>query len=207
MKVVLPRPCEPNADWTLQQLEEFIHTTIKRTAEDAYRTGKALKLARRKVKEAKTMTWTQWKQVHGFSDTTVSRYIRLFESYESVDALGNLGVIEACEKAGILARGKNDREPRKAAQAQEPFAWAIDEHAHQLLDSLADLDDSLGEVLGSGNAERLRDLAGQPDLRARLDSVKKRIDRLLQVIAAVVVEPTTLGHSDGTGLSAPTLAI
>ena len=121
-------PDEPSNDWTLEQLETYITTALKRTAIDAWLLGKALKCARRKVNQAKKQTWTDWKRCHNFSDTMVSRYIRLFEFYESADALGDMGVIEACEQAGILApRGKSSRESKDQPEQNGPYAWAVKE--------------------------------------------------------------------------------
>ena len=201
-------PEEPNLNWTLEQLETYITTAIKRTAIDAWRLGKALKCARRKVNEAKKQTWTQWKRAHNYSDTMVSRYIRLYESYESTDALGDLGVIEACEKAGILTpRGKAAPQSEDKHQPEQdgPYAWAMhDGDDDELVACLADLDDCLGSVLASGDQELLRTLVALPDFQERLGSVRKRLDVLAEVIAAVPTLPT---RSSQTELPGPTLAV
>ncbi len=183
MVIASPAPDEPNLNWTLAQLEQFIQVCLKRTAVDAWMTGKALKLARRKVKEAQRK-WTDWKRSHGYSDTMVSRYIRLYELYESADALANMGVIKACEKAGILTpRGKaaSQSEDKHRPEQDGPYAWAIDNGDDTLLDCLAELDDYLAAVLALGDKERLRSIVGLPDARTRMESIRKQLDLLLAV--------------------------
>src|SRR5580658_972432 len=90
---------------TLAQIEIRIQVIFKRNAQDAWELGMLLDLAEKKVKEEGKQTWTAWKRSHGLSDTMVSRYVRLYKRYDSPDALIGLGVIEACELAGISSRG------------------------------------------------------------------------------------------------------
>ena len=201
---------EPDVTWTLQQLEQFIHTTLMRTSRDAWVTGKALKLARRKVKEEKAITWTTWKRTHGYSDTTCSRYIRLFEFYETADALAGMGVIEACERAGILARGKPDKSAGdKQAKSDEPYAWAIKENDDQLLTCLTELDDWLGDVVESGDQTRLQCVVALPNLRPRVESIGRRLAKLLDAMAAFAAasELSTIKKKKTGNSGGPTLAV
>lgn len=91
----------PSDSWSLDQLGTFCQKRNQRMAVDAWLTGKALAVAKAKTKHG---GFTAWKQRYGFKDATVSRYIRLFEAYDSPAALGKRGIMEALREAEIVKK-------------------------------------------------------------------------------------------------------
>lgn len=125
----------PNDSWSLGQLAKFCTERRQRIAFDAWCIGKALSHAKKKCK-ATGESFTDWKAKNGFSDATVSRYVRLFEQYDpkkDQEFLAKSGVMDALAKAGIAKRkkatlGKNDNAtPPWAVKVSEPAREDIDD--------------------------------------------------------------------------------
>ncbi len=93
----------PDETWSLDQLGSFCRERSERMAMDAWLVGKAMVLAKERVR-LECASFTKWKRLHGFSDPTASRYMRLYKSYPSEDdrkRLSTLGIMEALREAGI----------------------------------------------------------------------------------------------------------
>lgn len=94
----------PNEDWTLKQLGEFCVEKRQRMADDAWLMGMAMCLAKQRASKEKR-SFTKWKERHGFSNATASRYMRLTEAYQSEEdrqRLTTMGIMEALVAAGIV---------------------------------------------------------------------------------------------------------
>lgn len=67
--------CNPDESWDLDRLAEFCKATLRRTATDAFRLGKALSLSRDKQKEDRN--WLTWLKGIPMPKSTAYRYMDL----------------------------------------------------------------------------------------------------------------------------------
>jgi hypothetical protein len=95
----------PNDKWGLDRLGKFCVERRKRSAMDTVLIGRALALAKVRCKRD-GRDFTSWKKEHGFSNATVSRYMRLAESCKTdadFERLKSIGPLDAYVEAGIEA--------------------------------------------------------------------------------------------------------
>ena len=93
--------CEakPNDKWSLDQLGKYCRTKTDRMAVDAWLAGKAMALAKEKTVHGR---FSDWKRKWGYSDATVSRYIRLYKSHKAPESLRGKEIMEALRAADIV---------------------------------------------------------------------------------------------------------
>lgn len=98
----------PHKSWSLKRLGEYTSQRRKMIAAEAWRIGKALIIAKKKCQDKKSsMTWTAWKRAYLWSDPTVSRYIRLCESYDHPGKLEGKSLVDALEAAWIPTKARS----------------------------------------------------------------------------------------------------
>jgi hypothetical protein len=111
----------PNDDWDLKQLSEFCSERRKRSAMDIVLIGRALTLAKARCK-TEGVRFTDWKKENGFSDATVSRYMRLArmaeEDAEFCDMLLKVGPLDAYIATKLEAPRKKIPRWNKSAASQ-----------------------------------------------------------------------------------------
>ena len=90
----------PNKSWSLSHLGQFCVSRFGKMAIDAWWIGKAMGIAKAKAGR----NFQAWKVEHGFSDSMVSRYMRLYEAYKSPELLEGKRIYPALEEAGIRTR-------------------------------------------------------------------------------------------------------
>jgi hypothetical protein len=98
----------PDETWSLERLGDFCVSRINRLAEDAWWIGKAILLAKSKTKHG---SFSTWKRKHGFSDSMVSRYVRLAEKFDSPTEIEGRKITDVFFENGILPQPK----PRASA--------------------------------------------------------------------------------------------
>lgn len=153
------REHEPSEKWSLETLGKYCRAKTDRIAADAWQTGKAMALAKKKTTHGQ---FSAWKRKWRYSDATVSRYIRLFAAYKSAESLRGKGTMEALRQADIVAPkpmppaplvvvpGKHMADRAKAV-ARRPeksppstpakYAWAVDEPSDfNLYDEVEDIE-------------------------------------------------------------------
>lgn len=113
-------------------------------------------LAKQKTKHG---GFGDWKRKWGFSDATVSRYIRLHRVYRSPESLVGRGLLEALREAGVLKRkvysGKMiEKLPEKADESATDsterlriLAGTVDDEEVEEPDASGDRDDRLDEAV------------------------------------------------------------
>lgn len=130
----------PAANWSLDRLGTFATTLEKKMALDAWLLGKTLSLAKERCKKDGVM-FTDWKEQYlSISDASVSRYMRVFESFPEDEAEGKLKQLtlslvyeevgcdpHKSEKSRVKAKGKSEAKPEpkpKKKEEDQPPVWA-----------------------------------------------------------------------------------
>ena len=147
-KVSLMKKCScdetPNEKWGLDRLGKFCAERYEQMAIDVWMVGKAMFLAKERCrKEGKQ--FTTWKREHKFSNATASRYMRVFQLYQSdeqLDQLKSIGPLKAYVDAGVEApRERIPRQPRAGKKPSvstdenpKPLSWAVEESVEQSTD-------------------------------------------------------------------------
>lgn len=163
----------PSNDWTLDQLGTFCRQTHKKMATDAWTIGKAMCLAKTKCQDDQK-SFTAWKQKHEFSNSTASRYMRLFLAFPAEDdreRLAKIGIMEALVEAGVTksrpgkeesiaeSEGKvqdfvdqfelehdAEAEPNRLSANERVPSWAIDDDKDELSEGFSDEANGMSDV-------------------------------------------------------------
>ena len=83
-------------------------------ATDAWMVGKAMALTKKKTAHGE---FTSWKRKWGYSDATVSRYVRLYEAHKTPDVLRGKEIMDALRECRIVAGKTQSPKPVVAAKA------------------------------------------------------------------------------------------
>jgi len=112
--------------WSLKKIGDYCVKLKQRTALDAWVLGRLFVIAKSKAK-AKGR-FTDWKRKHGFSNATVSRYVRLYKAFPTAEDrahLVDIGVMKALEEANVVSGTEAPRrEDRRQVAAGKPVAAA-----------------------------------------------------------------------------------
>jgi len=123
------RPNErPNDTWTIEQLTEYCRQSVGRLAIEAWYLGKAFALVRQQLISTKG-AFDKWKRSAGWSDSIVSRYVRLHEKTKLAD-IKKMNVTDACRAAGIpISGGSTTYKGSANADRETVPSWAAAHHA------------------------------------------------------------------------------
>jgi hypothetical protein len=105
----------PTTAWSPEKLGEYCLLANQRMADEAWRIGRALIIAKSKLKHGEWLAWLK-RYCPTLSAATRSRYRRLAEQFGEADLQG-VGLVEAYRRAGLV----KSPSPRKTATA--PTDW------------------------------------------------------------------------------------
>jgi hypothetical protein len=115
----------PDDSWDLERLARYAKTGLdeanrldreamvigRRSTVEIFRVGRALSIARRKVKTEKWGDWGRWLTEHEIKRTTAWEAVELFERAGSEEAIANLTASQAKKKYGITRPRRRDPQP------------------------------------------------------------------------------------------------
>jgi hypothetical protein len=159
---------EPNEQWTLPELAEYISGVARRSAEDAWRIGTALLIVRRRHRRDRD--FTKWVRANvGFHRATVYRYMGIAERV----SLDDCRVMTLTELYALV----EGRRERRLSQAATKLSWAVEE-SDPLADRIDEISAALAEWLDGGVAVADRDAVARKlaELERLLVRVRAELD-------------------------------
>src|SRR5205814_484456 len=104
----------PDASWSLDRLSQFVQKTMRRLAVDAWQIGKALAIARDKLKVARG--YDAWVKERGLSKMTAHRYVKLAEAF-SLEEIRGKPLVQVYRQLDLVPPPK----PKASMQKTSPF--------------------------------------------------------------------------------------
>jgi len=140
-------PC-PNANWTLEQLTEYVRSCIKsrddmtkqvislraKSAVEIFRAGQALQIIRDKLKAQKA--YVQWLEDEGICRTTAHEAIKLVANAKTEKAVEKMAITEAKELFGVI-KPKSEKSANSANKQRN----AGSDETSDVVDDDADLNE------------------------------------------------------------------
>lgn len=114
----------PSPDWTFEDLQRYAVRQVRRyeladvrKARDVFRAGHALALVRDRLKTGRE--WVAWQKRRKLKRSTVHQAIRVYEHFQTEEAIKGQTIMEAKRAAGII-KPKPEPAP-EAAGLPEPI--------------------------------------------------------------------------------------